>query len=201
MNVQNLRALTLTGKTYTFSIKDVPVLIDEDDTFILMRRENSPILRFNTITSLTDISSIGVGTVLTDATRTYVVSFKRGFAAVDSEHNVYKLNTLHDYTIDNTDTYNTGCYNQRLLFKYDDLQFQIKDIVGMIHNYAIVKRNHTLVDMSLVQQYAGITYENNKVFFGDIINDGVVTLYQGRVCIRCGSTYYDMTDNQVIERT
>ena len=202
MNVLNLRACTLTNKYYTFSIKDIPVLVD-DNNFILMARPGSPILRFDTIGSLTDIPDIGEGTVLVGENNdVYTISFKRGFAAMSSDRQISKLHELSNYTITAEAPHFVGIANrQRLLFKYNNLQFQIKDIVGAIDGKAIVKREHTLVAVDKVQQYAGLTFNNTRVFLGDVIDGGIVTMYKGRVCLHKNNRYIDLTDMQEIGRS
>lgn len=200
MNVLNLRALTLNNQYYTFNVTDIPVLINEHH-FILMRRKNSPILQLDSITSMTDIRNVGEGTVIKDTSGIdYVISFKRGFAAMNSKHEVRKIGDISNYTIcyKRSNTSLLSC-RQRLLFKYDDIQFQLKDFIGFIGDKGVIKKNHSLVPIDQIKQYAGITYEGSSVFFGDVINDCPVTLYKGRICLQHGEdTFIDLVDGEHI---
>lgn len=200
MNTLSLQALTSDGKACRFSVCDVPVVID-DEQFVLMARPGSPILLTHSIVSCTDIPNISEGTVLTDSSgKEYTVSFKRGFAAMDKQRNVVKINEIGEYRVTNTVSLSSiSTCRQRLIYKYGDIQFQLKDFVGIIDGKAVIKENYTAIDVSEIQQYAGLTYMGKNVFLGDMIDGNKVTMHAGRICIDYEEYFIDLADMQIIK--
>lgn len=200
MNTLSLQALTIKGVACKFSIYDVPVAID-DEQFILMAKPGSPILRTQTIVSCTDIPNVCEGTILTDNNGVdYVVSFKRGFAAMDAQRAVVKISDIVGCHISGSiDLSTIALCRQRLIYRYKDLQFQLKDFVGISDGKAIIKESHTPIELSNVQQYAGLTYNGKNVFFGDYIDGFKVVMHKGRICMDCGDHYVDIADMQVLK--
>lgn len=200
MNTLSLQTLTAKGEFCEFSVHDVPVAVD-DEQFVLMAKPGSPILLNKFIVSCTDIPNVHEGTVLVDAKgKEYVVSFKRGFAAMDAERNVIKINEIGDYII--TDTVSLSSIStcrQRLIYKYKDMQFQLKDFVGLSDGKAIIKENYTPIDLNEIQQYAGLTYNSKSVFLGDSIDGNIVVMHMGRICMDCGGYFVDLADMQIIK--
>ena len=202
MTTLNLNAETLTGDRYVFSLNDVPVMLD-DTQFVLMAKPNSPILLINTVITGMDIDGLFEGSIISDGKDEYVVSFKRGFAAMRADRTVKKLTEFP--MILNTGTFAEKEHaarpmcRQRILYKTNDMQFQIKDLIGIMDNNLVIRENYTKVCVEDIQQYAGISYNGNKVFFGDIIEGSPVHMYKGRICIMKDGKHFDLADNTFIE--
>lgn len=199
-NTMSLKAQTLNGKAYEFSVYDVPVVID-DEQFILMAKPGSPILLTGTIVSCSDVPNVCEGSILTDRNGvSYVVSFKRGFAAMDAQRNVYKICDIDGLTVTGLmDLSSISLCRQRLIYKCGNNQFQLKDFIGISKGNVIIKEGYASIDISEIQQYAGLTYDGKNVFFGDIIDGSTVVMHAGRVCMFDGVNYIDMTDMQQIK--
>ena len=202
MTVSNLSAKTLTGEYYTFSLADVPVMLD-DIQFVLMAKPNSPILLIDTVITGMDIDGLFEGSIISDGSDEYVVSFKRGFAAMRADRTVRKLTDFASYT--NTGKFVTKDHavqslcRQRILYKANGMQFQIKDIIGTRDGKLVIRENYTSVDTESIQQYAGISHNGKKVFLGDEIDGSAVRMYMGRICIIKENKIFDLADNTFIE--
>lgn len=193
-----LCAKTCKGIPYRFSLSDVPVCIDEHH-FALLNKENSPLLLTDTIVAGMDIPDLYEGTIIRSGGVLYTISFKRGFAAMDENRNVFKLSELPSpYTIEGEVTSFEGLCRQRLTFRYKGINFQIKDIIGVVHDNLVIKEYHTCIPLKEVQQFAGTSYKGNKVFFGDKVEAGTIVLHKGRVCIYNGATYIDIVDRKEV---
>lgn len=200
MNTLSLQTLTAKGESCEFSVHDVPVTID-DEQFVLMAKPGSPIMLNKFIVSCTDMPNVHEGTILMDSKgKEYIVSFKRGFAAMDAQRNVIKISDIGDYTVTNSVSLSSiSTCRQRLIYKYKDIQFQLKDFVGLSDGKAIIKENYTPIVLDEVQQYAGLTYNNKSVFLGDVIDGHKVVMHMGRICMDCGGYFVDLADMQIIK--
>lgn len=163
-----------------------------------MAKPGSPILLADTVVSCTDIPNVCEGSVLQDINGVkYSVSFKRGFAAMTDDRNVFKLHDLPSYIV--LGVVNLPMCRHRLIYRYGDMQFRLRDFVGIVNGKVVVKESYTPIDLSKVQQYAGLKYNDNNVFLGDRIDGHLVTMHSGRVCLDCGGYFVDLADKQVIE--
>lgn len=199
-NTLSLKALTTKQEEYTFDIQDIPVMMDEAQ-FVLMARPGSPILLADTVVTGSDIPGIFEGTTLKDEQgQDYLVSFKRGFAAMGSMSGVRKMSEVGNYTITGYKSVESiSLCRQRILFKYNDIQFQFRDFVGIINGNPIIKESYTPIDPAKLRQYAGLTYNGKPVFLGDIIDGCTVTMHNGRICIDKGDYFIDLADNAIME--
>ena len=195
MNILKLKAETTAGDDFIFTVLDIPVLIDNNKV-VLMNKPGSPILLYNTISVMSDIEGVGEGTVIED-NGTYTVSFKRGFAAVNNDKEVRKLGDFNTLTINTTKNVQNLC-RYKILFKSGDIQFQIKDIVGLSAGKCICKRSYNIFELDTIQQYAGITYEDKRIFLGDTIDGNEVSMFKGRICLIIDNKHIDITDGQEV---
>ena len=197
-NYSNLRATTTEGKSYSFDIRAVPTVIDTD-RFILMHKVGSPILLTDTICLGADINGVYEGTVLRDANGIeYTVSYKRGFAAMDSNRVAHKLHDITPFTVlGENGNISTSC-RARVLYKYEDIYFQITDILGVVEDKIIIKNNRVAINFDLVKQFAGLKVDNKRVFLGDEIDDGIVVMHLGRICLYANNKYIDLADKEEI---
>lgn len=200
----NLRARDARGHYHEFTLNDVPVLVDES-SFVLMAKPGSPILLMESLTSGADIKGVYEGTVIADENGAeYVMSYKRGFAAMDSNRNVKKLSDLSSYKVcrrkvDIHKVSKAVLCRQRLLYLYHGIQFQFRDFVGIVNGMPIIKESYTPIDIDQVQQYSGLSYEGIRIYLGDSLNGGIVQMYKGRVCLLKDGKYLDLADNTYIE--
>lgn len=198
MNYFILRARTICGsKWYQFDIRDVPVLIDDDGTFILLGKKRSPKL------SMTEVhygdSEYGVfeGDIIKTADgREFLISYSAGFAAIDADgikHNLYCIGDFEvicDYT-----QHPLGAkfqLNTVHQYKYRDIRFSMRDILCGSGGFLSIRQSDELIDLSEVRQSARMRIDNEKIFLGDIFDGERVTIAGGRVAVTSGSGYYDI---------
>ena len=200
MNTLSLKALDRNGREYVFNICDIPVMID-DSQFVLMAKPGSPILIADTVVAGSDIPGVYEGTLIEDSEgASHLVSFKRGFAAMGSNSGVHKLSELGPFkVIGQKDTASISLCRQRILYRYNELQFQFKDFVGIVRGVPVIKESYTAIDLRRLQQYAGLTYNGKSVFLGDIIDGCKVIMHKGRICIDKGGYFIDLADNAIME--
>ena len=201
--IMNLSAKDTHGHYHQFSLADVPVLIDES-SFVLMAKPGSPILTLESLVCGSDMDGIYEGSILSDSEgNEYVTSFKRGFAAMNVDRQVKKLCDIDGLTIckrrlDVAHSSNFLLCRQRLLYLYDGIQFQFKDFIGIVNGMPVIKESYTPVDMNKVKQYSGLSYNNQRVYLGDEINGGIVTMHKGRICLYKDDKYIDLTDEMEV---
>lgn len=199
----NLSAKDTHGHYHQFSLADVPVLIDEA-SFVLMAKPGSPILLLESLVCGSDIEDIYEGSIVSDSEgNEYVMSFKRGFAAMNSNREVKKLSEIDGLTVckrrlDVSHSSNFLLCRQRLLYLYDGIQFQFKDFIGIVNGMPVIKESYTPIDISRVKQYSGLSYNNQRVYLGDEIQGGIATMHKGRICLYKDGKYIDLTDGMEV---
>lgn len=194
MNSFPLRAQTLTGELYTFSMLDIPMRIS-NKTFVLARKPNSPIMRLDDITRGMDIPGLFEGDIIKANGKEYLINYMRGFRASSSDSVAY-LDELEDYQVIGniyTNEFPIKCaLLRKIVYKYRDNKIKIDDITGIYNGYAIVRGVTDRLCPDELQQDAGFTYNNTKVFFGDIVEGEVLTMYCGRPVINVNDKIYDV---------
>ena len=152
MFLSTLKATTVEGENYLFSIRDVPVWID-NNRVALFHKPNSPLLLGNTIRACTDDNSLWEGSrIQTEDSDIYTISYKRGFAAMNFQRKVLKLSELPPYIIVKDNEELSPIHRQKLLFSYNDIRFQLRDLVGIVDGQVVVREGHTQLDISKVKQ-------------------------------------------------
>lgn len=200
-----LRARTVSGELYTFTMSNIPLRIDSK-TFVLAKIPNSPILKWNTIQRGLDIPDIFEGDILEIEGKLYLLGYERGFNLVAED-----CVSGYDYLYNHKDYKVVGnIYTmkfpkqlkavKRLTFKYENRIVPINLITGYYQDNPIATGVSHYVDMDRLQQSAGISINNQKIFFGDMLNGCPVELYMGRVVIKYRSNYLDLANNTVIVR-
>ena len=197
-NYTPLRAQTVSGEYNEFDLTAAPTIID-NEKFVLMLQEGSPVMYTNTVCAGSDIPDVFEGVIIKgNDNKEYTVSYRRGFAAMDESRHVYKLHKLAPFIVlDKPATVSSFC-RARLSYKYANITFQFKDIVGAIQNDILVQNKHTPIVLPDIKQAAGVTHNGARVFFGDTIDGKCITMHLGRVCLYDGSSYVDITDGEEI---
>ena len=197
-NYSTLRALSTKDEPVIFDISDVPMMMDEEH-FVLVRREGSPILRVDTVVLGTDIEGVFEGSRIVDNQgKEYTVSYKRGFAAMDASRKIFKLNSIAPFIYKEVNISATLSCRARIIFKCDDRFFQLRDVVGEKDGFMIIKNNYSLIDPNNIQQFAGMSNNNQRLFLGDNLYSGTVCMRYGRICLYDGNKYVDLVDGEVI---
>ena len=201
MNFYKMRAFTLTGELYSFSISDVPTRISATE-FILALKPDSPILLSKHIMRGLDIDNLFEGDIISSGGEKYVVNYMRGFRATSEKGELKYLYEFDDYeVIGNVFTMDfpiRAPLRKTMVFKYRNSKIQIKDITGIYKGYVVVKGLTVKLDPTELQQEAGFSYKGDTVFFGDLIEGCPVHLYKGRLVIQKADGIYDLIKEQYI---
>lgn len=198
-----LLAVTRENEFYSFSITDVPVRIN-DKEFILMNRENSPILKLGLCRRGCDIKDIYEGDIIRSNGVDYVVLYQRGMILTSKDRDKKYLWQLEDYEkvgdVFTQDFPLEIIFPKSVHYKYRDNPVYTKEITGMFDGKLFIDGISTRVNPEDLQQYANFTNEGTKVYFGDLIRGYPVELYYGRPVIKHDGIIEDVTAKTQIER-
>lgn len=197
-----LRASTLTNEFLTFTLNDIPLRYD-DTHLALIAKPGTPLLDATSIVRGDPETNLFEGDIVSSDNHTYVICYERGFYAIDSDHAVRYLYTLNspkvigNYWTDGFPVKVTK--SKRQLFKYEDKIFRIMDIIGDYGSHILIRSNTNPIDPNLCKQEACLSYNKTRVFLGDTIEDSVVELTGGRICINKDGKYYDLSTKHYLE--
>lgn len=201
MNVCSMRAKTLTGDFYEFTVLDIPVLTGGDE-LVLLGRKSSPILKYSTITIGSDVG-VYVGDVLYEDGQEWYVSMCKGVMACSfttSEwkrlYNFKSLNVVRQVTEKEWKRYNIGAFQIR--FKCRGTVFFIADIVGKYKRDLIVTIFKGRVNVNEVQQDVATTIKRRRIFLGDEYMNSKIIMCYGSLCIQDNFGVYDIIERQYI---
>lgn len=201
MNVMSLRARTLDGSWYSFTVLDAPVWIG-DDRCIIVGRKFSPIIKLSTITLGCDLG-IYVGDILQDEFGEWIVKYFRGMRAVNMKtrktRRLYEFKNLwvvRDATPEELELF--GISSPQILLKYDDMCFGVKMIIGKYRNDLVVQSSAYPVEMQRVKQYVATFSSRQRLFLGDAYKGSQIIMCYGAVCIQNEFGAYDIVDRRYI---
>jgi hypothetical protein len=80
----------------------------------------------------------------------------------------------------------------KVLFKYNDVIFRLEDIVGSVNGDLILRSVSKPVPIGDVRQECGMSYNNNRIYFGDKVDVGKVDLRGGRIAVKTKEGYIDL---------
>lgn len=193
-----LKALTVDGDWFEFTIKDIPTPISEDE-FILMNKPGSPKLRLDTIRRGDPEYHLYEGDVISVNGDKYTVCYERGFYAINDMYVYRYLSTLKDVKLISVYTESDNATivpNFRLshLFKYNNTVFKLNDIVGCYKGNLVIRSIQHTVNPNKVQQECRASYNGKKLYLGDKINNGIVCMYHGKIALKVNNKYIDIID-------
>ena len=191
-----LRASTPdTNSFQTFSLADIPVLYDKKH-FALIKLPYSPILELKSIVRGDPSTGLFEGDIVQSEDKTYIVCYERGFYAITGDYQTQYLYQLKNpQVIGNYATYAFPIpinIRTRQLFKYQNLYFDIKDIVGNWGNNLVIQSSKQPLNPQECYQEACLTYKHTKLFLNDTLDVGAVEIIGGRICTRRKKGIYDL---------
>jgi len=187
------RALTSSGTPVYFTAAELPVCVNTEQ-FTLANCPSSPLLRLSTITRVLDDSDLGEGdTILVNGTcmRLY---YAGGFFLSDivgrmqeiPEDLTYKLLSIGDSS------------GAKLRFKYKDYVFPIQSFLGRIGNKGVLAAYPEYIDPKLLQISTGVTYQRQRLFFGDQLEEGEVVMRHGSVGVQIGDDFFAIRKGKIV---
>lgn len=202
MNVYSMRADTLSGKPYEFTVLDAPIIMGEN-RFVLVNRKFSPILKLDTVTLGSGVG-VYVGDVLRDVDGSeWYVAYGRGFYAVHMEKRIRRklyefeiLNPVRRLKPEEFEAYHVR--RPKLKFKYQGEVFTLSDIIGKLNDVIIIRQLSAKVPPSEIQQFTNFMYNKKHIYLGDQYKGMPVVLCYGRVCVQNEFGAYDIASKEYI---
>lgn len=196
-----LKTTTVDGAWFPFTIFDIPCRVDENH-FVLLNRPYTPVLNLNSIRR-GDASGYYEGDILRVNGREYVVCYRRGFYAISVDLHIIYLHQLPEDTMYVGDYMDLDfpvvvSFRNAVLYKYKNTIFRLEDIVGMHEGLIVTRVFDRPIKPADVQQSCGMSINNTKLYFGDIVEDSPVELIGGRVCIRKADGAFDIGTNLLL---
>lgn len=187
MNYFIMKALTFDDGWYSFTLADIPTMIDHE-TFVLLAEENSPKMYLKTIRRGDPESGLFEGDIIQFNNDRWLVCYERGFYVINSSYISKYLYQLPEYTFieeytDFTDKIVPINFKANHLFKYKDCIFRFNDIVGGYNGKIMVRACHELIDHKDIQQECCMSIDKKKVYLGDYIDNSIVKLQGGRIAL------------------
>lgn len=196
-----VKAFTRQGDLYEFSATDVPCYINKDE-FVLLRKPDSPILQGGLLVRGCDIPGIFEGDILVSEGVEYVVQYRRGFVCKDANKRSKYLYQLKDYerigsVLDREDC--TYTFPKKIYYKYRGNLIFPRSVQGAADNKVIIEGLGVTSHFDEIRQEARISYEDKKLYFGDLVDGYPLELYYGRPVIRHDDVVYDIVSKLNIQ--
>lgn len=208
MNICSLRAETLEGKPYEFTVADIPVVTGENE-FVLLNRKFSPILKYDTIVLGSDVGIYVGDILLDDAGSEWFVTYKCGFVALKLDDPSTRR-MLYEFRELKVIRYATEEEKAKIItekikikFKYQGHIFVITDIVGRLGEGLVVKNIPSKmlpVHSEEVQQSTLMSRGGKRLYFGDLYKDLPIIMCYGRVGVQTEFGVYDIFGSNYIIR-
>lgn len=197
MNYFVMKARTIEGQWYYFSVVDNPTIFKENQ-IALLNKSNSPILLLDTLRRCSDVDKLAEGDIVSVNNVDYLVCYERGFYLISNDYRCLSLAEIKgNYVyigdiLEKPMSVNVALRN-KVLFKYKDSVFRIEDICGSYQGRLILRGEKYPVPIQEVRQECCITYRGARVFLGDTFEDGTIKMINGRICLVNGDSALDIT--------
>ena len=190
-----MRAKTKGGEFYQFDVCDIPLCLNNTE-FILVNKENSPIMLINTIYIGDRDSGLFAGDIVEKDNIRYLISYERGFYGISENYNRCYLNNFSGCRV--VANYDTDGFpitlqkRKHIRFKYKDTIFTLRDIIGAHEDKLLLRVCKEEAPTKDCQQEVGIYHNRHRVYLGDKLPDGMVVLHNGRICTKNILSYRDL---------
>lgn len=168
-----MRALSKCGNFLVpFTLADGPAPIDKDH-FILTEKQNSPILRYDSVLKGSDIEGLYEGDIVTieGDDKEYPVIYATGVRLKDSEEQI-------EIIYDNQKKFSivSDIYTRKMKFikrtipkfRIDNTGFLLSDLYGMHKGHLLLNKTSVMVKPEDIRMHAGVRDKNRKyLYFGD----------------------------------
>lgn len=192
-----LRARTVVNdsKWFNFTLADIPTKYDTEH-IALLNNIGSPLLQLDTVVRGENNTKLYEGDIIEDEGMRYVICYERGFYAITEDYiakNLYQLKepkVVGDYWIDGFPIQIR--VRKKQMYKYKDINFKITDIIAHWGNKIIIRAHKDPIDPVECRQECCLSYDNKKVYMGDMIKNHEVENVFGRICYKDDVGYYDL---------
>ena len=190
-----MKALTVKSNDwFSFTIEDIPTMIDSD-TFVLLKKVNSPKLQLKTIRRGDVATGLFEGDVIVMDNTNWLVCYERGFYVISDAYVIRYLHQISDYKVIGTaDSCNFSVpinFKANHLFKYKNTIFRFNDIIGGYKDKIIVRACKKPIEPSDIQQECCMSVNGCKIYLDDVVDGKKVLLHNGRICYEEDSVYID----------
>lgn len=169
----NMAAESIDGNIISFTIQDVPVVIDENH-FVLAARSGSELLKYCSIRRMMDHLRLGENDVVEIDASAYTVGYQGGFYLSNEEGVRITSDLISNYKV--LEHGKSGAH--RILFSAYGHVFDIRNILGTHEGRVAIAGVRQLINPEDMQMSAGFRLNGDRVFFDDHI-----TLWKGRPCM------------------
>ena len=181
-----MKALTVKGQWYEFTLNDVPCVF-EDGHFALLRKPDSPILRLDTIRRGEPSRRLYEGDIIHMGGENWLVSYERGFYLVSESYVIREICKMTDHvTIGSTVSMNFPVdtnFKKKHMFKYNNIRFRIQDIVGTHADGLLVRLSKYAIPIEDVCMDCCMTLNGTHLYLGDKVDNKTVTLCDGKIVL------------------
>ena len=191
------------SKTVGFTVADIPLVIN-NDSFVLLNRQFSPILRLDTVVLGSDVG-VYQNDVLSCEGELWYVIFDEGFVAstYDKTHRKYlyefnTLNVVREMTKEEREHF--GVKPRRMRFKCDSKVFTLEDIIGKYQSKIIVSPISYAFPADDVYQDTHVHIRLGRSYFGELYKGRKLIMCYGRVCVQNEFGVYDIVEGKYITR-
>lgn len=182
-----MKALTYDGKWEKFCMKDCPCMFDEE-SFALLRRPNSPVLRLSTLRRGDSDTGLFEGDIIWMENESWLVSYERGFKLTSESYRIKSFKSLSEYHLTGStisrDFPVPMNYKKKIVSKYNDMFFKIQDIVGATEEYFLVKLGCGCVPLDEIHMDCCMNADGQHLYLGEKFKGHTIALHYGQVCTR-----------------
>lgn len=194
-NSFKMRAPTVNGEWYSFTVGDCPMKLT-DNTFILLGKQNSPVMYCDVYRG-DEESGLFEGDVVWCDDKSWLVCYDRGFYAINKDYEVRYLYTLYDAKyigVVDHDLVFPIPYSRRVhhKFSYKDVVFNLWDFKAIEDDGIHIHRYRKALKAEDIHQEAGIRIDNRKAYLGYKYNDRVLVMKGGRLVYEDDSDLIDI---------
>ena len=167
-----------------FTLNDGPCALNATH-FILMARPGTPILCYDSIYRRLPDSNICEGSIIEKDGEEYIVKYHRGFNAISKSKKIIEVITPDLKVKGHVNIIQSDFAPIKGSLPKYEIQGQyltFKSFYGVLKKCLLVRNKHiNIVKFCYINQYAGISYEGNKAYFGTKNSDGdLLTLVDGK---------------------
>jgi hypothetical protein len=162
----------------------------DKEQFFLMGSMNTPLLKIKPILRGTEDGQYFEGDILYFRNDFYLVVWEEGGFVARSGESVVSIAELDGCPVTATAILkNLALLNlpREMRFKHNNHSFVIYRMKGISEENLIIGHDGwRAVPPSEVQQCTFMTMERDYLYFGDEVDDGIVVMHKGRVCVKRG---------------
>lgn len=166
-----LRAQTIDGDPYDFTLNDGFLMVDEN-RFVLDRKPGSPLLLKDTIQRGCDIPNVFAGSYVEYKEEYYLVSYFRGMVGRSKEGKLVYFDEPRDINViyptykPEIVGYETMTSPKEYFYSVHGKHTPLSLFMGTHRGEILIRRGSERIAPKLVQEFAGVKLGGKKLYFG-----------------------------------